>query len=34
MNSWAIDWFSSAATFPGWAEYGDEAFLWRGPRDV
>jgi hypothetical protein len=31
MNSWTIDWFSSAATFPGWAEYGDEAFLWRGP---
>src|SRR5215470_2124390 len=31
MSSWTIDWFSSAATFPGWAEYGDEAFLWRGP---
>jgi hypothetical protein len=27
----AGDWFSSAAIFPGWAEYGDEAFLWRGP---
>ena len=31
MSSWTIDWFSSAATFPGWVEYGDEAFLWRGP---
>src|SRR5215468_4673418 len=31
MSSWAIDWFSSAVTFPGWAEYGDEPFLWRGP---
>ena len=30
-RSWAIDWFSSAAMFPDWAEYGDEAFLWRGP---
>ena len=31
MSAWPIDWFSSAAMFPGWAEYGDEAFLWRGP---
>jgi REP element-mobilizing transposase RayT len=31
MSRWALDWFSSAAMFPGWAEYGDEAFLWRGP---
>ena len=31
MSGWAIDWFSSAAMFPGWAEYGDEPFLWRGP---
>ena len=31
MSAWAVDWFSSAVTFPGWAEYGDEAFLWRGP---
>jgi REP element-mobilizing transposase RayT len=31
MSSWTIDWFSSAVTFPGWAEYGDEPFLWRGP---
>jgi REP element-mobilizing transposase RayT len=31
MATWAIDWFSSAAMFPGWAEYGEEAFLWRGP---
>jgi REP element-mobilizing transposase RayT len=32
MNAWTIDWFSSAVTFPGWAEYGDEPFLWRGPQ--
>jgi REP element-mobilizing transposase RayT len=31
MSAWTIDWFSSAVTFPGWAEYGDEPFLWRGP---
>ena len=31
MSSWTIDWFSTAITFPGWAEYGDAAFLWRGP---
>jgi len=31
MSSWTIDWFSSAVMFPGWAEYGEEAFLWRGP---
>ncbi len=31
MCTWTIDWFSSAAQFPGWAEYGDEPFLWRGP---
>jgi len=31
MSTWRIDWFSSAAMFPGWAEYGEEAFLWRGP---
>ena len=31
MSGWTIDWFSSAAMFPDWAEYGDEAFLWRGP---
>jgi len=30
MRSWTIDWFSSAVHFPGWAEYGDEPFLWRG----
>jgi REP element-mobilizing transposase RayT len=30
LASWKIDWFSSAAMFPGWAEYGEEAFLWRG----
>jgi putative transposase len=31
MSAWTIDWFSSAVMFPGWAEYGEEAFLWRGP---
>jgi REP element-mobilizing transposase RayT len=31
MSGWTIDWFSSAVMFPGWAEYGDDAFLWRGP---
>jgi REP element-mobilizing transposase RayT len=32
MCTWKIDWFSTAAMFPDWAEYGDdEAFLWRGP---
>jgi hypothetical protein len=31
MSSWTIDWFSSAAMFSGWTEYGEEAFLWRGP---
>src|SRR5882724_7967351 len=30
-RGWAIDWFSSAAMFPDWVEYGDAAFLWRGP---
>jgi hypothetical protein len=32
MSAWTIDWFSSAAMFPDWVEYGDEAFLWRGPQ--
>jgi REP element-mobilizing transposase RayT len=31
MSAWTIDWFSSAITFPGWLEYGDEPFFWRGP---
>src|SRR3954468_17448561 len=31
MSEWTIDWFSSAAQFPGGAEYGAEPFLWRGP---
>ena len=30
-EGWRIDWFSTSAMFPGWAEYGDEVFLWRGP---
>jgi len=31
MSAWTIDWFSTAVMFPGWTEYGDQAFLWRGP---
>ena len=31
MSTWRIDWFSSAVMFPGWSEYGDAPFLWRGP---
>jgi REP element-mobilizing transposase RayT len=31
MSGWRIDWFSSAAMFTGWAEYGDEPFLWPDP---
>jgi REP element-mobilizing transposase RayT len=31
MSGWTIDWFSRAAMFPGWVEYGEQAFLWRGP---
>ena len=31
MNRWNVDFFSSAMMFPGWAEYGEEAFLWRAP---
>src|SRR3954469_2719216 len=31
MSGWTIDWFSTAAMFPGWVEYGDAPFLWRGP---
>ena len=34
MREWKIDWFSTAAMFPGWAEYKpyeEEPFLWRGP---
>jgi REP element-mobilizing transposase RayT len=31
MSTWKVDWFSTGIMFPGWAEYGDEAFLWRGP---
>ena len=31
MSTWTLDWFSSAAMLPGWAEYGEQAFLWRGP---
>jgi REP element-mobilizing transposase RayT len=35
MREWKIDWFSTAAMFPGWAEYApyeEEPFLWRGPQ--
>ncbi|HET7506091.1 MAG TPA: hypothetical protein VFK02_33960, partial [Kofleriaceae bacterium] len=36
MREWKVGWFSSAAMFPGWAEYADEPeekrhFLWKGP---
>ncbi len=31
QRTWRIDWFSSASSFPGWREYGDEAFLWELP---
>jgi REP element-mobilizing transposase RayT len=34
ISDWKIDWFSTAAMFPGWAEYApyeEEPFLWRGP---
>ena len=31
MSSWRVDPFSSAIVFPGWAEFGDDPFLWRGP---
>jgi hypothetical protein len=31
VRDWSIDWFSSAADFPDWAEYGDAPMLWRGP---
>jgi len=31
VSTWKVDWFSSGIMFPGWAEYGDESFLWRGP---
>jgi REP element-mobilizing transposase RayT len=33
MSEWKLDWFSTAAMFPGWAEYkpyDEEPFLWRG----
>src|SRR4029078_12057876 len=30
-RSWKIDWFSTAVMFPGWEEYGEQQFLWRGP---
>jgi REP-associated tyrosine transposase len=31
MSTWKIDWFSSGIAFPGWVEYGDTPWLWRGP---
>src|SRR4249920_4089851 len=31
MREWKIDWFSTAAMFTGWAEYGEEAFSWHRP---
>jgi REP element-mobilizing transposase RayT len=32
MSEWRVDWFSTGAMFPDWAEYGDDEWaLWRGP---
>jgi REP element-mobilizing transposase RayT len=32
FSEWKVDWFSSAAMFPDWAEYlADEVFLWPAP---
>jgi hypothetical protein len=31
LRTWEIDWFSSAADFPDWAEYGDDPLRWRAP---
>jgi REP element-mobilizing transposase RayT len=31
FNRWAVDWFASGGQFPGWAEYGDEPFMWPRP---
>lgn len=31
FRDWKVDWFSSAAMFPGWTEYGEDWRLWRGP---
>ena len=33
MSTWDVDWFSSAAMFPHWAEYQEDELLWRGPPD-
>ena len=30
-RTWKIDPFSTAIMFPDWEEYGEQAFLWRGP---
>jgi REP element-mobilizing transposase RayT len=30
-RTWKIDPFSTAIMFPGWTEYCDQPFLWRGP---
>ena len=30
-RGWRIDWYSSAAMFPDWTEYGDEVWLWQRP---
>jgi REP element-mobilizing transposase RayT len=30
-STWNVDWFSTGIMFPGWAEYCDDPFLWRGP---
>jgi REP element-mobilizing transposase RayT len=32
FSEWRVDWFSSAAMFPDWAEYGEhKVFLWSSP---
>jgi len=31
LRTWSIDWFSSAADFPDWVEYGDDPLRWRAP---
>ena len=30
-RGWRIDWYSSAAMFTDWTEYGDEVWVWRWP---
>jgi REP element-mobilizing transposase RayT len=32
LASWTIDWYSTAAMFPGWLEYGDSPWMWKSPK--